>query len=170
MFSRDSLLAQHKWTQNSLDILFDHCAGFSDEQLQQEHAGFGFPSLYSQLAHILQCENYWLWNLTGRPAVSDADLQEAGTFAGLVALRPAINAATRAFIESASEEMLNTERVFEGDDNELPVTCSPAYVILHVLTHAYHHKGQAVAQCRLLGRPVPDTDMVRWILRDGSGK
>jgi len=28
-----------------------------------------------------------------------------------------------------------------------------------MLTHAFHHKGQMVAMCRALGRPVRDTDM-----------
>jgi uncharacterized damage-inducible protein DinB len=35
-------------------------------------------------------------------------------------------------------------------------------MVLHLMTHAYHHKGQTVAMCRLLGYPAPMTDMV-WI-------
>src|SRR5580704_8560248 len=36
---------------------------------------------------------------------------------------------------------------------------SPAFILHHVITHAYHHKGQVVAMCRLLGHPAPDTDL-----------
>jgi len=31
--------------------------------------------------------------------------------------------------------------------------------VLHVITHAFHHKGQIVAMLRILGYPAPDTDL-----------
>jgi uncharacterized damage-inducible protein DinB len=36
---------------------------------------------------------------------------------------------------------------------------SPAFIVLHVITHAFHHKGQIVAMLRILGYPAPDTDL-----------
>ena len=36
---------------------------------------------------------------------------------------------------------------------------TPALVLHHVLTHAFHHKGQIVAMCRTFGHPAPDTDL-----------
>ena len=38
---------------------------------------------------------------------------------------------------------------------------SPAFILHHVFTHAFHHKGQSVAMLRLLGHPAPDTDLQR---------
>jgi uncharacterized damage-inducible protein DinB len=38
---------------------------------------------------------------------------------------------------------------------------SPAFILLHVITHGFHHKGQLVAMLRLLGHPAPDTDIQR---------
>ena len=38
---------------------------------------------------------------------------------------------------------------------------TPAFILLHVITHGFHHKGQIVAMLRLLGYPAPDTDMQR---------
>jgi uncharacterized damage-inducible protein DinB len=32
-------------------------------------------------------------------------------------------------------------------------------ILLHVITHAFHHKGQIVAMLRILGYPAPDTDL-----------
>jgi uncharacterized damage-inducible protein DinB len=53
-----------------------------------------------------------------------------------------------------------------ADLRELPRTWvgparSPAFILLHVLTHACHHKGQIAAMFRLLGHPTPDTDLQR---------
>jgi uncharacterized damage-inducible protein DinB len=36
---------------------------------------------------------------------------------------------------------------------------SPAFILLHVITHAFHHKGQIVSMLRILGYPAPDTDL-----------
>jgi uncharacterized damage-inducible protein DinB len=36
---------------------------------------------------------------------------------------------------------------------------SPAFIVLHVITHAFHHKGQIVAMLRIQGYPAPDTDL-----------
>jgi uncharacterized damage-inducible protein DinB len=38
---------------------------------------------------------------------------------------------------------------------------SPVFILLHVLTHTFHHKGQVVAMLRTLGYPAPDTDLQR---------
>jgi uncharacterized damage-inducible protein DinB len=38
---------------------------------------------------------------------------------------------------------------------------SPAFILLHVVTHTFHHKGQVVAMLRTLGYPAPDTDLQR---------
>jgi uncharacterized damage-inducible protein DinB len=38
---------------------------------------------------------------------------------------------------------------------------SSAFILLRVVTHGFHHKGQIVAMLRLLGCPAPDTDMER---------
>ncbi len=44
------------------------------------------------------------------------------------------------------------------------VTLSRRWLILHPITHEFHHKGQALALARVLGYPhpgKPDTDLVR---------
>jgi leucyl aminopeptidase len=41
-----------------------------------------------------------------------------------------------------------------------PPRC-PAFILQHLCTHAFHHKGQIAAMCRILGHPLPDTDLQR---------
>ena len=63
------------------------------------------------------------------------------------------------YLDRLSEPELNQDllRVSEG------WVGPPAQaIILHYgLTDAFHHKGQVVAMCRLLGHPAPDTDYQR---------
>ncbi len=74
--------------------------------------------------------------------------------------RDRIRRAIRAYLEALTEQQLNTpltERPAEwaGDLQ------SPAFILLHIITHAFHHKGQVVAMLRILGHPAPDTDLQR---------
>jgi uncharacterized damage-inducible protein DinB len=68
--------------------------------------------------------------------------------------------ATRAYLETLGEGQLNTTLAKrpEGWFGELR---SPAFILLHVITHTFHHKGQVVAMLRALGHPAPDTDLQR---------
>jgi uncharacterized damage-inducible protein DinB len=57
-----------------------------------------------------------------------------------------------------SEEQLNTTLTKRPVDWGGKLR-SPAFILLHVVTHAFHHKGQVVAMLRILGYPAPDTDL-----------
>jgi len=67
---------------------------------------------------------------------------------------------TRTYLEALTESQLNTTLSGrpEGWSGELR---SPAFILLHVITHTFHHKGQTVAMLRTLGHPAPDTDLQR---------
>ena len=41
------------------------------------------------------------------------------------------------------------------------VTVTPLELFTHVTTHEFHHKGQIMTMCRLLGYAPPDTDIIR---------
>jgi uncharacterized damage-inducible protein DinB len=59
-----------------------------------------------------------------------------------------------------------------NDDMETPVSgihnrnglvsVTPLYLFTHVITHEFHHKGQILSMCRLLGHIPPDTDVIRF--------
>jgi uncharacterized damage-inducible protein DinB len=42
------------------------------------------------------------------------------------------------------------------------VSATPLQLFTHVLTHEFHHKGQIMSMCRLLGYVPPDTDVIRF--------
>jgi uncharacterized damage-inducible protein DinB len=76
----------------------------------------------------------------------------------LQAAKDRIREATRAYVRDLTEEQLNTtlRKRPVGWGGELR---NPAFILLHVITHAFHHKGQMVAMLRILGYPAPDTDL-----------
>jgi len=159
MFTKAGIKELHSGTHESLDLLLRHVATVSENLLRQELPGLGFPTVWKQLVHILTVEEGWVQDLQYKdfPGWFEPD---APTMEALLKHKSRILTATRAYLDNLSEEHLNTTlaRRPEGWSGELR---SPAFILLHVITHTFHHKGQVVAMLRMLGHPAPDTDLQR---------
>ena len=159
MFTKAGIIELHSATHDSLDVLLRHVASVPDNLLRQPVVGFGFPTVWKQLTHILTVEEGWVHDLQYQTFAGWRE-EDVPTMAALLAEKRRIHDATRAYLETLSEEQLNTPlpKRPEGWSGELR---SPAFILLHTITHAFHHKGQVVAMLRALGHPAPDTDLQR---------
>jgi len=159
MFTNSGIRELHGATHESLDLLLRHVATVPDPLLRQTIAGFGFPTVWKQLVHILTVEEGWVHDLQFKE-FSGWFEDEAPTREALLSHKSRILAATRAYLDGLSDEQLNTTlpKRPEGWSGELR---SPAFILLHLITHTFHHKGQVVAMLRMLGHPAPDTDLQR---------
>ena len=157
MFNRDGIRTLHGVTHDRLDLLLDHVAKLPPADFVREIPGFGFASVRDQLAHLLGAEERWVHRLQHLPLPRWV----AAEYPTAESIRPAkerVKAATIAYLSRLPDSELNTilarrQADWHGDLR------SPAFILHHVITHAYHHKGQVVAMCRLLGHPAPDTDL-----------
>jgi uncharacterized damage-inducible protein DinB len=157
MFSKAGVLELHALMHERLDLLLSHVATVPDNLQHQLVPGFGHPSLRKQLVHILTCEEGWVHDLQNK-AFAGWQEEDRPTMATLLAAKAQIRVATRTYLDGLTEEQLNTTLAERPVDwgGELR---SPAFILLHVITHAFHHKGQVVAMLRILGHPAPDTDL-----------
>jgi uncharacterized damage-inducible protein DinB len=158
MFTVAALLELHALTHRSLLKVLDHCEQLSAEELYRELPGFGFASIHSQLFHIIDCEEWWSGGLSGK---SRAEHQPAEypDVAALRGYRARIAQLTQDYLGTLSAEELNAPRQFTSGEHT-GSTEKLALFLLHAMTHAFHHKGQVVAMCRLLGYPPPETDLI----------
>jgi len=69
-------------------------------------------------------------------------------------------AGTVKYLESLSEADLNRSLKDRPPEWSGPLR-SPAFILHHVLTHSFHHKGQLVSMFRMLGVPAQDSDLQR---------
>jgi uncharacterized damage-inducible protein DinB len=140
-----------------MDLLLRHVGTLPDPLWRKPISGFGHPTVWKQLVHILTCEEGWVLDLQNKPFDGWYE-EDCPTMAELQAAKDRIREATRRYIGNLTEEELNTtltkRPVDWGGDLR-----SPAFILLHVITHAFHHKGQVVAMLRILGYPAPDTDL-----------
>jgi uncharacterized damage-inducible protein DinB len=162
MFTRDGLLRYHELAHEGLRKLLDHVQTLEQAKFRQPMEGFACPSVRAQLVHLLDCEYSWVLGIQGKgdTPYNWEHADDLQTPADLAAHREWVEGQTRAWLEGETDEALNQPR----NVTEMGKTYAglPAEMVLHLMTHAYHHKGQTVAMCRLLGHPAPMTDMI-WI-------
>ncbi len=157
MFTKAGIMELHSTTHERLDLLLRHVASVPDEAWHKPIPGFGHASVWEQLVHILTCEEGWVHDLQNK-SYAGWCAEDRPTMAALRASKDRIRVATRTYVASLTEEQLNMTIPERPADwgGELR---SPAFILLHVITHAFHHKGQIVAMLRILGYPAPDTDL-----------
>lgn len=160
MFTLDGIRRFHAWTHASLHLLLDHLATIDNADYSREVPGFGFPTLHRQLLHIVDCEAFWVRLLQGIP-FADYDPAQFPQVADARHLLEEVGRQSLEFLSGLNTEQLNSNRELHFPEGETELH-APAFVLHHVLTHAFHHKGQAVAMCRVLGHPAPDTDMSQF--------
>ncbi len=120
--------------------------------------GFAYGSLSSVQAHVADCYLWWVGTVglggAEEPELKVNDVQ---------ALRGAF-ARVDATVLQALDSFTDLDAPFiwtlpDGKDVKL----SRRWLILHPVTHEFHHKGQALALARAIGYPHPgnpDTDLV----------
>jgi uncharacterized damage-inducible protein DinB len=157
MFTKAGITELHGAMHQLLDLLLRHVATVPDDLQHNPIPGFGHSSIWKQLVHILTCEEGWVHDLQDKTFACWRE-EDCPTMTALLAAKARISEATRTYLNHLSEEQLNTTLPKRPVDwgGELR---SPAFILLHVITHAFHHKGQVVAMLRILGYPAPDTDL-----------
>jgi uncharacterized damage-inducible protein DinB len=157
MFTKAGIAELHSGMHERLDLLLRHIATVPEEFLHKPISGFGHPSIWKQLVHILTCEEGWVHDLQNQAFILWSE-QDCPTMVALRTAKARIRDATRIYLRDLNEALLNTTLTQRPVDwgGELR---SPAFILLHVITHAFHHKGQVVAMLRMLGYPAPDTDL-----------
>lgn len=157
VFSLEGVRKFHSWTHASLNLLLDHLSTMPASDYLKELPSFGFATLQNQVIHIFNCEGFWIYTLQGLHYV-DRNSAECPSIAHARHLQQDVSRRTHAYLSSLTDQQLNSASALHFSDGDNAIR-TPALVLHHVLTHAFHHKGQIVAMCRELGHPAPDTDM-----------
>jgi uncharacterized damage-inducible protein DinB len=160
VFTLDGMRQFHQWTHACLDRLQDHLVTIPVADYTKELSGFAFPTMREQVIHLFNSEGFWIHALQGL-SYTDGTPAEFPDAPSVRRLQHELSRQTLAYLASLTDQQLNsdTELCFPDGGREVR---TPALVLHHFLTHAFHHKGQIVAMCRVLGRPAPDTHVIQF--------
>jgi len=157
VFTVDGIRKLHHWTHASLSLLLEHLSTLPTESYTKELASFGFNTIQKQVIHIFNCEGFWVSVLQGLGYV-DRSPVDFPAIADAVCFQQETSHRTLQYLANLSDQQLNSNAELHFPDGDRAVR-TPALVLHHMITHAFHHKGQIVAMCRELGHPAPDTDL-----------
>jgi uncharacterized damage-inducible protein DinB len=157
MFTLPGIRKLHSWTHASLALTLDHLSSLPEGDYAREIPGFGFRTLRAQTIHIFNCEAFWIHTLQGI-RFDDEDPADWPAVADARVLQRRVGASTLDYLSGLTDEQLNSNAELHFPDRDTAVR-TPTLILHHILTHAFHHKGQIVSMCRVLGRPAPDTDL-----------
>ena len=63
MFTKAGIIELHSRIHERLDLLLRHVATLPDELRHEPISGFGHPTVWKQVVHILTCEEGWVHDL-----------------------------------------------------------------------------------------------------------
>ncbi len=116
-------------------------------------------TIVATLAHIFGADRIWLDRVSGRPRNKFMEDHERD----LGVLRehwPRIHHEWRQWLSSYMGD-LNVPIAY-SDLKGNPFTSTPIEIILHVVNHGTHHRGQVSGFLRALGRTPPALDLIRF--------
>ena len=144
-------------TTRTRSALLEWLETLPNEIFNAQREDFAYGSLSAIYTHIADCYLHWAGAVglslpaTERTVKDGAELRE--------------------YFAEVDRVVLDAINTFEDWDEPLSYTSSSGrtemltrrWLILHPITHEFHHKGQALALARVLGHPhpgQPDTDLV----------
>jgi uncharacterized damage-inducible protein DinB len=152
----------HRW---ATDQVLQETTPLPAEQLVKDLKG-SFQSIYDTLVHIFQADSIWLDRLEGRPTGVLADYPAPGcTFE----LRDAWIGILDRMVDWAgglSEDDWSREMSYKTLAG-VPYNTRLWQMVLHVVNHGSHHRGQVTSMLRQLGIKPVNLDLLGFYRANG---
>ena len=146
------LITFYHWVRQTREALFAFTESLPEAVYLGEQDWIAYGSLRNIHAHVAECYNRWIgqeW--MGRaPAPVDRAAVRSTT-----AMR-AVFADVAALVSEALAGPEDLDQPLEVRVGGQKAETSRRNLILHTITHEFHHKGQLLAVARMLGHPLPD--------------
>lgn len=155
----------YEWVKQTRNILLDFCEEIEPNDFTRHMSGFGFSSIRNLFVHVADCYIAWIGSFvllqTKKPLTPKEFLQQMD----VQAVRERFILSDKYvndFFRTLSSE--NRETIIEREapwrNNGEAITTTPDKLLLHTITHEFHHKGQIVTMARQMGYDeIPNTDI-----------
>lgn len=157
--SADTLRMHLDYTTWASARLLEAAAKLSPEELTRDF-GTADKSVVGTLAHVFAADRIWMARIQGQPPakfISDADRD-------LTLLNrewPALLDVWRQWAGGLTSENITTAASYK-DLKGNPYTTPWWQIVLHVVNHGTHHRGQASGFLRAIGHTPPPLDLMAY--------
>jgi uncharacterized damage-inducible protein DinB len=158
-------LQYHRW---ATALVLEETSALPSEQLMQNLQG-SFASIYDTIVHLYQSDKVWLDRLKERPSGQLSDYEAPGCMYDLKDAWLPVHDEMISVVSGLSDEQLG--RVFAyknlaGQPFETPLW----QMILHIVNHGTHHRGQITMMMRQIGEKATNIDLIRYYRTELSQK
>lgn len=158
----DDLRTLYTWVRGSRERVFGWLETVPAAVLTAERPDFAYGSLRNISVHVADCYRVWV-GMRGLGREDCQDRLNPDTIPDLADLRR-VYAEVDAVLDDALTHFRDLDSpLIIPDEPHDPLTVTRRWLLLHPITHEFHHKGQMLALGRVLGYPYPpgpDTDLV----------
>lgn len=154
---------EYEWVKQTRQILLDQCKELNENDLKKD-LGFGFQNIKESLVHVAGCYHAWLGSFVLSETTSPLLTKETINNMQVDDIQRYFQEAD-IYVDTVFEQF--TDKFNDIIENELSwkidnktVRKTPHQLLLHSITHEFHHKGQIVAMLRLLGYTPKNTDIL----------
>lgn len=155
-------IIEYDWVKQTRHILLAQCRMLSEQELVAE-SNFGFLSIKATLVHIAGCYHAWIGSFLFAQTKTPIRTKEQAasmTFDDIEQyFEEADTYVAKLFAQGVNwDEPIEQELPWRTDSGI--VRKSPRQLLMHAVTHEFHHKGQIVAMLRQLGHAPQNTDIL----------
>ena len=157
----DDLRGFYALVKGSRERVFGWAESLPPEVYTREHPDFAYGSLCNIQAHVADCYLGWVGESgLGLPA-TELDVDRI-TLTDVAAMRSRYSQVDEV-VERALSDFSELDAPLSVPHRGGTLEVTRRWLLLHPLTHEFHHKGQLLALGRVLGWPYPpgpDTDLL----------
>ncbi|NRD80037.1 DinB family protein [Bacillus sp. BRMEA1] len=154
---------EYEWVKQTRQILLDQCKELKENDFTKE-LGFGFQSVRDTLVHVAGCYHAWLGSFVLSKTTSPLLPKEVINVMQIDDIQSYFQQAD-VYVDTVFEQFADQFDVMIEKESSWKVGSgtirkTPHQLLIHSITHEFHHKGQIVAMLRLLGYIPKNTDIL----------
>ncbi len=141
-------------------LLVEAASALTPEQLTRDF-GTADKSVLGTLVHVFAADRIWLARIESRVPEHFIDVDKDMHLQVLQNGWPALHEQWKAYVAALDEEHLQgviEYRNLKGDSFRTPLW----QILLHVVNHGTHHRGQVAGFLRTMGKTPPPLDLIAY--------
>jgi uncharacterized damage-inducible protein DinB len=154
----------HRW---ATGLVLDEIVPLPSEELLKKLGG-SFPSIYDTAVHLYQSDRVWLDRLEQRPTGQLSDYEAPGCMYDLQGAWKEVHDRMVAFAGALGEADASNELDYKNLAGQ-PFRTPVWQILLHVVNHGTHHRGQITNMVRQLGHMATNLDLIRYFRENPQG-
>ncbi|HZY38927.1 MAG TPA: DinB family protein [Mucilaginibacter sp.] len=154
------LLKQYELVRSSREVVLGFIETEVGEDLNTPVPAFEGKTIRYLLVHTANTYLHWLGYFALKHQINFHDDATLTTIGQIMPVYVQADRITTDFLHRFAGRI--EERISSTLPRDRHATASPLELFTHVITHEFHHKGQIMTMCRLLGYTPPDTDVIRF--------